>query len=912
MINKILAKFFGTKNEREISLLNPLVEKINALEKDLTALSDEALTGKTLEFKERFKQGESLDSLLPEAFAVCREASRRVLGMRHYDVQLVGGIMLHRGRIAEMRTGEGKTLVATLPVYLNAISGAGVHVVTVNDYLAKRDAEWMGKLYGFLGLTTGIIVHDISDSARRKNYAADITYATNNELGFDYLRDNMKFDAKDFVQRPLNFAIIDECDSILIDEARTPLIISGPSESSTDKYVVIDAIIPKLKKEEHFVIEEKGKNASLTDLGNTRVEELLGIENLYDPKHISILHHIYQALKAHHLYTRDVDYMVKDGEIVIVDEFTGRLMPGRRWSDGLHQAIEAKEKVKVKNENQTLASITFQNFFKMYKKMAGMTGTADTEAVEFKKIYNLDVSVIPTNKSIQRIDHDDVVYKNLEGKYRAIVNDIKERREKGQPVLVGTVSIEKSELLSRALDKAGVRHQVLNAKHHEREADIIAQAGRKGSITIATNMAGRGTDILLGGNPEALAKQIVKDSTSEEYQRALVGFKEVCEKEKQEVLAAGGLYIVGTERHESRRIDNQLRGRAGRQGDPGESRFYLSLDDNLMRIFNGERIKSIMDRLNVSEDEPITAKMVSNAIEGSQRKVEGHNFDIRKHLLDYDNVMNQQRQVIYSLRRSILEGKEPLDAFLFEILSDVTSEIFDDYLPEENKKQAADLDGLVAQLNKQFGLQLTTDDLVNKKTEVLIESVKETIKAQFAKQKEHLGALFEQVLKMVLLQTIDQRWKEHLQLIDHLKEGIGLRGFAQKDPLIEYKKEAFNAFSNLNRTIKSESIEKIFKIQLVVNSQVNPSDMIEETDLDDLNYQAPSESDIGHSLPNFTKGSERGSSSEVSGAEFNDSSLQQGGPSRVSMSQMRGGPAGQDGSKKMNRAERRRLEKRGQ
>lgn len=843
MLNTVLSKIFGTKNEREIKAIMPLVEKINSYEASLANLSDAELQAKTPSFKERHSQGESLDDLLPEAFAVCREAGKRVLGMRHYDVQLIGGIMLHRGRIAEMRTGEGKTLVATLAVYLNALSGKGVHVVTVNDYLARRDAEWMGRLYGFLGLTTGIIVHDLGDRQRRESYRCDITYATNNELGFDYLRDNMKFDGKDFVQRPLNYAIIDECDSILIDEARTPLIISGPAESSTDKYYLVNEVIPQLKMDIHFTMEEKTKTASLTEEGNTKVEELLGIENLYDPRHIELLHHIYQALKAHYLYRLDVEYMIKDGEIVIVDEFTGRLMPGRRWSDGLHQAIEAKEGVKVKNENQTLATITFQNFFKLYNKISGMTGTADTEAVEFQKIYNLEVTVIPTNRSIRRNDLDDVVYKTQNAKFRAITEDIKVRREAGQPVLVGTVSIERSEALSQALRKSGIPHEVLNAKHHSREADIIAQAGRKGAVTIATNMAGRGTDILLGGNAEVMARQIIKDETSEEFQAAVQKFKAHCEAEKQEVLAAGGLYIIGTERHESRRIDNQLRGRSGRQGDPGESRFYLSLEDNLMRIFNGERIQRIMDTLNVPEDEPITAGMVTRAIEGAQRKVEAHNFDIRKHLLDYDTVMNQQRQAIYALRKNILEGNN-LDRTVLDMLGDVTSILLDTYTPENSKPEQWDLEGLQIGLSRQFGIEVEVSRDSSFSLDSINELVSKNVKTAFEKQKEALGTYFEQIEKMILLQTIDQRWKEHLSLIDHLKEGVGLRGYAQKDPLIEYKKEAFLAFENLNGVIQAEAIEKLFKIQMVSEKQdenLMQEMMLSDVDEESFVYEAPSE-----------------------------------------------------------------------
>jgi len=825
MVKKVLAKIFGTKHERDMKQLQPLIAAINALEPQIQALSDDQLKAKTPELKNRIAQGASVDSVLPEAFAVCREASRRVLGMRHYDVQLIGGIVLHQGKIAEMKTGEGKTLVATLPVYLNALTGKGVHVVTVNDYLAKRDAEWMGRVYKWLGLSVGIIVHDLSDRQRRESYGSDITYGTNNEFGFDYLRDNMKFSLQDYVQRPFHYAIVDECDSILIDEARTPLIISGPSEESTDKYYTVNKIIPHLQKEKHFVMEEKSKTASLTEEGNSKVEELLGIENLYDSQHIELLHHVYQGLKAHHLYRLDVEYMIKDGEVVIVDEFTGRLMPGRRWSDGLHQAIEAKEGVQVKNENQTLATITFQNYFRMYQKLAGMTGTADTEAVEFKKIYNLEVTVIPTNRPVKRNDVNDVVYKTEEGKYKAIVKDIKERNLKNQPVLVGTVSIEKSERLSNFLKRSGVPHDVLNAKHHEREAEIVAQAGRKGTVTIATNMAGRGTDIVLGGNPESMARRKVKDEESEEYQKELAHFKTLCEAEKQEVLAAGGLYIVGTERHESRRIDNQLRGRSGRQGDPGETRFYLSLEDNLMRIFNGERIQKIMTMLNVPEDEPIEAPMVTRAIEGAQRKVEGHHFDVRKHLLEYDDVMNTQRNTIYGLRREVLDGVK-VEEIIREMLGDVTSGILDNFASESVKKEEWDLDGLHTALMQQFGVDLRFEGALSKNEitpEKLVEAVRESVKAVFERQRQHLGPLFAQVQKMILLQTIDTRWKEHLLRIDHLKEGINLRAYAQKDPLVEYKKEAFKAFAEMDHLVKSESLEKILKIQLVPQSGQHPN-----------------------------------------------------------------------------------------
>lgn len=812
MVQKVLAKVFGTQHDREMKRLQPLVAKINSFESSIQKLTDEQLKAKTPEFRERLKNGETLDDILPEAFAVCREASRRVLGMRHYDVQLIGGIVLHQGKIAEMRTGEGKTLVATLPVYLNALSGKGVHVVTVNDYLAKRDAGWMGQLYTWLGLSVGIIVHELSDAERRESYNADITYGTNNEFGFDYLRDNMKFDLADYVQRPFNFAIVDECDSILIDEARTPLIISGPAEESTDKYMMINKIIPSLKKEIHFTVDEKSKTAVLTEEGNNKVEQLLNLDNLYDPQNIELLHHVTQGLRAHHLYKVDVDYMIKDGQIVIVDEFTGRLMEGRRWSDGLHQAIEAKEGVKVKNENQTLATVTFQNYFRMYEKLAGMTGTAETEAMEFKKIYNLDVVVIPTNRPIQRMDLEDIIFKTETAKYKAIAKDIQERHQKGQPVLVGTVSIDKSEKLSQFLKNMGIKHNVLNAKHHEREAEIVAQAGRKGAVTIATNMAGRGTDIVLGGNAEFLAKAHHDADPSQDLETLYAKYKEQCAKEKEEVIKAGGLYIIGTERHESRRIDNQLRGRSGRQGDPGASQFYLSLDDHLMVVFNGERIKKIMTTLNVPEDEPITARMVSRAIEGAQKKVEGHNFDIRKHLLDYDDVMNQQRSSIYGMRRKVLEGGADLEQIIKDMMGDVTSDILDTFVDERAKPEEWNLEGLNLALNQQFGVDADFKHPVT--SEDILERTKNIVMAQFEKQRNELGPLFEQAQKMILLQAIDQKWKEHLQRIDHLRDGINLRAYAQKDPLIEYKKEAFATFEETNRLIKSDALEKLFKVQI--------------------------------------------------------------------------------------------------
>lgn len=886
MVTQILTKMFGTKHDREMKKIQPTVDKINSLEAQYSQLTDDQLKAKTPEFQERLRKGETVDDILPEAFAVCREASKRILGMRHYDVQMIGGIVLNRGNIAEMRTGEGKTLVATLPVYLNALTGKGVHVVTVNDYLARRDAEWMGRLYGWLGLTTGIIVHGLNDQERKKMYACDITYCTNNELGFDYLRDNMKFDLEDYVQRGHYFAIVDECDSILVDEARTPLIISGPAESNTEKYYAVNAIIPHLKRDVHFSMEEKTKTASLTDEGNAKVEELLGLSNLYDPQNIEILHHVYQGLKAHYLYRLDVEYMIKDGEIVIVDEFTGRLMPGRRWSDGLHQAIEAKEGVEVKSENQTLATITFQNYFLMYDKLSGMTGTADTEAVEFKKIYNLDVNVIPTNRTILRMDQEDVVYKSENAKFKAITADIKERSAKGQPVLVGTASIEKSEALSNFLRKEGIRHEILNAKHHEREAEIVAQAGRKGAVTIATNMAGRGTDIMLGGNAEMLAKAAVGNDDTPEYQEALEKFRSQVEKERAEVRELGGLYIVGTERHESRRIDNQLRGRAGRQGDPGESRFFLSLEDNLMRIFNGERIQKIMEMLNIPEDEPITAKMVTNAIEGAQRKVEGHNFDIRKNLMEYDSVMNAQRNAIYSMRRKVLEGQD-IERTTLDWLGDVVSNLLDTYVPETAKKEEWSLDGLNNSLGQTFGFKIDFESMaVN--TETVVDGVKKGVRTVFDHQKSSMGPYFEQVQKMILLQSIDNHWKNHLYVIDKLKEGIGLRGYAQKDPLIEYKKEAFKAFETLNNTIKMDAIEKVMRVQLVAQQQseeeVLESFRPEESDLDELNYSAPSDETIGE-LETAMEGS-----SETRTMTF------QSGPSQ---------------DRQMNREERRRMEKQG-
>jgi len=851
-LGNIIKKIVGSKNDRELKRMWPVVHRINALEPEIARLSDGELAAKTGEFRERIARGESLDHILPEAFAVCREAGKRVLGMRHFDVQLIGGMVLHEGKIAEMKTGEGKTLVATLPAYLNALAGRGVHVVTVNDYLARRDAEWMGEIYRFLGLSVGVIVHGLDDSQRREAYAADITYGTNNEFGFDYLRDNMKFSLDDYVQRPFYYAIVDEVDSILIDEARTPLIISGPTEDSTDKYYVIDRIIPLLKQGEvkeveantlsgkrkvytgDFTVDEKAKSATLTEEGVLKVEKLLKIDNLYDPRNIEILHHVNQALRAHALYRRDVDYVVKDGEVIIVDEFTGRLMPGRRWSDGLHQAIEAKEGVKIENENQTLATITFQNYFRMYEKLAGMTGTADTEAEEFHKIYNLDVVVIPTNKPLQRPDFPDVVYKTEREKFAAVIQEIKELYAKGQPVLVGTISIEKSEQLSELLKREGIPHNVLNAKQHEREAEIVAQAGRKGSVTIATNMAGRGTDIVLGGNPEGLAREWRRanpDASEEEYRAVLESFREQCAREHDEVVALGGLHILGTERHESRRIDNQLRGRSGRQGDPGSSRFYLSLQDDLLRIFGSDRVAKIMDLLKIEEGEAITHPMITRAIENAQKKVEAHNFEIRKHLLDYDDVMNKQREVIYTQRREILAGEEIRENFI-EMMDDAIADLVNAYAVEKVPSSEWDWEALNEGIFRLLDLRLDLpQEAFGRFTPETLRTLlqEEGRKIIERKGKEFSDEVLDHLIKVVMLQSIDVHWKEHLLHIDHLKEGIGLRGYGQKDPKQEYKKEAFNLFMSMILRIREDVVSKIFWIQLAQGTDLEDfADEIEE------------------------------------------------------------------------------------
>jgi len=817
MLGSLLKKIVGSKNERELKRIQPIVQKINGLESKIQPLSDDQLRAKTGEFKERLEQGETLDEILPEAFAVVREAGKRTLGERHYDVQLIGGIVLHEGKIAEMATGEGKTLVATLPAYLNALSGKGVHIVTVNDYLAKRDRDWMGEIYRFLGLSVGVIVHELNDQERKAAYRCDITYGTNNEFGFDYLRDNMKFSIEDYVQRELNYAIVDEVDSILIDEARTPLIISGPTEESTDKYYKINRIIPSLKEGKDYQVEEKSHTAFLTEEGVAHVEKLIHTENLYDPRNIETLHHVNQALRAHTLFKRDVDYVVKEGQVIIVDEFTGRLMPGRRWSDGLHQAVEAKENVKIENENQTLATITFQNYFRMFKKLAGMTGTADTEAAEFRKIYNLDVMVIPTNMPLIRTNHPDVIYKTENEKFRAVVREIEELHQMGRPVLVGTISIEKSERLSLMLKKRGIPHNVLNAKHHEQEAEIIAQAGRAGAVTISTNMAGRGTDILLGGNPKFLARTFVEDPSDEEvkkkaYEKALG----IVRKEKEKVVEPGGLHVLGTERHEARRIDNQLRGRSGRQGDPGSSRFYLSLEDDLLRIFGSERISNIMGRLGIEEDQPIEHRLVSKAIENAQRRVEAQNFEIRKHLLEYDNVMNQQREVIYSQRREVLGG-EDLKESVLEMVEEQTEGMIDLYTDE--KKDPADWDwkGLQDAIYQQFSFRWAPPSLEENGLNQarLKEMIFEDARKVYLKKEEESGETTLRYLeKVLMLQSIDYHWKDHLLAIDQLKEGIGLRGYGQKDPLIEYQKEAYQMFLEMLDRIKGDTIQKLFAIQI--------------------------------------------------------------------------------------------------
>ena len=825
MLSRILSKIIPSRNERELRRIRPLAERINQREPEVVHLSDIELRAKTSEFRDRVAQGETLDELLPEAFAVGREAAKRVLHMRPFDVQLIGGIVLHEGKIAEMATGEGKTLVATLPAYLNALNGRGVHVVTVNDYLARRDTEWMGPLYRMLGLTVGTIQHDMDDASRKRAYQADIVYGTNNEFGFDYLRDHMKFALDDCVQRALHYAIVDEVDSILIDEARTPLIISGPAEQSTELYYRIDRIIPRLKKEDDYTIDEKARSVILAEEGVQHVEDLLHVENLYDPHNIEILHHVTQALRAHALYKKDVDYVVKNGEVIIVDEFTGRLMPGRRWSDGLHQAVEAKEKVKIADENQTLATITFQNYFRMYAKLAGMTGTADTEAQEFHTIYNLDVMVIPTNRALIRHNYPDVVYRTEEEKFKAVVDEIEELYAAGRPALVGTISIEKSEHLSRLLRQGGIPHNVLNAKQHEREAEIVAQAGRYQAVTIATNMAGRGTDIVLGGNPEFRTREELRQRgldpakvSPEEWQVVYDEIHAQTDHEREMVLTAGeigGLHIIGTERHESRRIDNQLRGRAGRQGDPGSSRFYLSLEDDLLRIFGSDRLSSIMGKLGMVEGEPIEHRMITKAIEGAQRKVEAHNFEIRKHLLEYDDVMNKQREVIYELRTQVLGADQLKDTFL-EMLEEVVEDLVAEQLSADLHPEEWDLVALQEAIKRHFGVDVNVQEFPRAGADLtsLREFIFERLRQSYVHKETQMGELMLRHLeKVIMLQLIDTRWKDHLLAMDHLKEGIGLRGYAQKNPLNEYKREAFEIFAAMMNLIKVEITEYLFKIQ---------------------------------------------------------------------------------------------------
>ncbi len=928
MLGNIVKKIVGTKNARVLKSLRPNVGRIGAMEADLRAKSDEELRAKTAVFRQRVANGETLDSLLPEAFAVCREASRRAVNMRHFDVQLIGGMILHKGCIAEMKTGEGKTLVATLPIYLNALAGKGVHLVTVNDYLARRDAEWMGRIYKFLGLTVGVIVHGLSDAERQHNYRCDIAYGTNSEFGFDYLRDNMKESIERYVQRDLNYAIVDEVDSILIDEARTPLIISGSAEQSADLYSKVNGIIPTLRKDIDYTVDEKAHSSILTDSGVDRVERRLNVGNLYNPENIAWLHHVTQALRAHTLYKRDVNYLIEDGEVIIVDEFTGRKMPGRRWSDGLHQAVEAKEGVEIQEENQTLATISYQNYFRIYKKLAGMTGTADTEAEEFHKIYKLDVSVVPTNKNMIRKDHHDLVYKNERGKFRAVLAEIEDCHQRGQPVLVGTVSVEKSEVVASLLRKKGIPHSVLNAKQHEREAHVVAQAGRKGMVTISTNMAGRGTDIILGGNAEFMARAEVDPEAAgqpgaevdpEKFKIAYAKFKPQCDAEREEVLAAGGVHILGTERHESRRIDNQLRGRSGRQGDPGSSRFFLSLEDDLMRIFGAERIKGIMEWLKMEDDVPIEHPLINRSIEKAQKQVEGHNFDIRKSLLEYDDVMNQQRKTIYALRRQVLEGRyapmlseadtkagkqpevaqtsghhtvaslaemvrptlakildaltapqpgpdptqppqpTPLDPVIFrsaiyrqfgtypevagivenrtetldhlsteiatllvqqrervlDLAEEVLSELIDSTCPEGTHAEDWDLDALRTGMKERYAFEaaINTKGLMerDKLTEAMWQELEKVIDAR---EQDLSLPFFLYFSRHFMLEEIDQRWIEHLRNMEALREGIHLRGYGQKDPKQEYKKEGFVIFGAMMGNISRNVCEKLFHVQI--------------------------------------------------------------------------------------------------
>jgi preprotein translocase subunit SecA len=852
--DKLLTKVFGSSNQRYLKAIQPLVDQINELEPTIKKLSDEQLRARTAEFKEQLQQAvagitdkdelkrrerEELDAILPEAFAIVREASVRTTGMRHFDVQMIGGIVLHQGKIAEMRTGEGKTLVATLPSYLNALTGrGGVHVITVNDYLASRDAEWMGQIHRFLGLEVGCIQNDMDDFERQTSYASDITYGTNNEFGFDYLRDNMKFDLATCVQRGHYFAVVDEVDSILIDEARTPLIISGPSDEATDKYYKADAIIPQLKKGEEiegkktgeYVVDERQHTAVLTEDGVDRAEKLLGVGNLYDPANMELLHCVEQALKAHTLYRLDHQYVVQEGEVIIVDDFTGRLMKGRRWSDGLHQAVEAKEGVKIEKENQTLATITLQNYFRLYEKLSGMTGTAETEAAEFQTTYKLDVIVIPTHMPMVRSDFSDVIYRTLPEKWDAVVEEIKDCYDRGQPALVGTVSVENSELIASRLQREGVPHNVLNAKYHEREAEIVAQAGRKGAVTIATNMAGRGTDILLGGNPDFMAREFLKkeevdpdEATEEQWTGAFARARQIVEDEHKEVVEIGGLHILGTERHESRRIDNQLRGRAGRQGDPGSSRFFLSLEDDLMRIFAGDKVKALMQRLGMEKGTSIESKMVSKRIESAQKSVEGRNFESRKHLLEYDDVMNKQRETIYGLRRQLMEqpdqreylmGDPPQAGVAYDLLSDLTKQ----YLNPDVAPDDWDVENYQLQIKTIYDFDAAAEglDIPNFASEEVVEAIWEKLKIKYADKEKQIGPeAMRTYERIIMLNIIDAQWKDHLLSLDHLKQGIGLVGYGQKDPLVEYKKQSFVMFQEMLDRIDTSTIRSLFNLTVV-------------------------------------------------------------------------------------------------
>jgi len=882
MISRVLKTIFGSRNDRLIKKYRKTVARINALEPQISALSDAELAAKTGEFKARYAAGETLDQLLPEAFAVVREAGKRVLKMRHFDVQLIGGMVLHDGKIAEMRTGEGKTLVATLPAYLNALTGKGVHIVTVNDYLASRDAEWMGKLYRFLGLSVGVILSRMPHSEKHAAYAADITYGTNNEFGFDYLRDNMAMSVEERFQRGLHFAIVDEVDSILIDEARTPLIISGQAEDRTEIYQRMDAVAPKLRRQEtpesegDFWVDEKAHTVLLSEQGHERAEQLLAEAglltsgSLYDPQNVSLMHYLNCALRAHHLFHRDRHYVVQNGEVIIVDEFTGRLMPGRRWSEGLHQAIEAKERVPIQSENQTLASITFQNYFRMYEKLAGMTGTADTEAYEFQQIYGLETVVIPTHRPMIREDRLDQVYKTAREKYEAIIADIKDCYERGQPVLVGTTSIENSELLSKMLDKEKLPHQVLNAKHHEREAQIIAQAGRPKMITIATNMAGRGTDIVLGGNVEKQIEFIEADPDLDpaEKERRIKALRDEWQALHDQVVAAGGLHIIGTERHESRRIDNQLRGRAGRQGDPGSSRFYLSLEDPLLRIFAGDRIKAIMERLKMPEGEPIEHPLVTRSIESAQRKVEAHNFEIRKQLLEYDNVANDQRRNVYQLRNEILEH-EDVSEQVKSLRDGVVTDIFRAHVPEDSVEEQWDLEGLENALRAELGLEVPVRRWLEEDSKLTDEDLLQRIIEQADRHYNERMAvapreIVNQIERSVLLQTLDMNWREHLAALDHLRQGIHLRGYAQKNPKQEYKREAFELFGTFIETVKLETTRILMRLQLQAPEQIRP-----ET----LEPKAPAPEKLQYHHPSFEEA--------LVGAEAEEAALAAGAPPKA-------------------------------